>query len=132
MAYDPNQLFGTYSGLPALKRVIAKTIQPKTFAAGTGTLAKLTPVVYNTSTNQWTVWANGGANGTGTIKGFVWPDPITLVSDKEVIGNVLIEGKIHFDDIALPTGQTAANLKTACRSGPRDLGLFIQGLDQVR
>jgi len=131
MALNPNELFSSAS-VAALKRVEAKTIQPKTFASGSGTLAALTPVAFNTSTGFWVVWTNGGANGTGTIKGFVWPDAVVLDSDEEVLGNVLLEGKIHYADIALPDGETAANLKGALRDGPRSLGIIIQGLDQVR
>ena len=241
MALNPNELFSSSTVSPLL-RVEAKTIQPKTFASGSGTLGQLTPVVFNTSTNFWQVWSdavaeistitanatpntggtftltvNGqetaaiafdataaviqtalealsnvesgdvtavattgtdlgdanavvtltwGGNFTGTnptiaiddssltggsgdhalaeatagiaaadvntIKGFVWPDAVVLDSDEEVIGNVLLEGKLHYDDIALPAGEIAANLKGALRDGPRALGLIIQGLDQVR
>lgn len=131
MALNPNELFASNT-VSALKRVEAKTIQPKTFASGSGTLAQLTPIAFNTSTGFWVPWTDGGANGTGTISGFVWPDEVVLDSDDEVMGNVLLEGKVHYDDIALPSGETEANLKTALRDGPRGLGLIIQGLDQVR
>lgn len=131
MAYNPNELFSSASKADTL-RVFPRAIQPKTFAAGSGTLAKLCPVAFNTSTNQWVVWTNGGANGTGTISGFVWPDAVVLDSDEEVIGNVLMQGRVHYADIPVPTGETADNLKTALRSGPRGLGLIIEGLDQVR
>lgn len=241
MALNPNELFSSAS-VSALKRVEAKTIQPKTFASGSGTLAQLTPVTFNTLTGFWQVWTdataevttitanatpntggtftltvNGvttaaiafdataaqvqtalealanvqsgdvtavqttgtdlgdanavvtltwGGNFTGTnptisiddtgltggsgdhalaeatagvaagetnkVKGFIWPDAVVLDSDEEVIGNVLLEGKVHYDDITLPAGETAANLKGALRNGPRTEGLIIQGLDQVR
>lgn len=130
MALDPNELFSSTTD-PAKLRVDANRIAPKKFGTGSGTLAGLTPVAYNTSSNEWVVWATGGANGTGTISGFVWPDDIVLDASDEVLGNVLLEGTVHFDDIVV-TGGTEAQLKTALRDGPRALGLHIQGLDQVR
>lgn len=131
MALNPNELFSSASEAAKL-RVEPITIQPKKFASGSGTLAALTPVAYNTSTNMWVVWTNGGANGTGTISGFVWPDAVVLDSDEEVLGNILLEGKIHHDDIPVPSGETQNNLDAALRSGPRALGLIVQGLTQVR
>lgn len=131
MAQNENELFSSNS-VDATLRVNAKTIQPKSFASGSGTLAGLTPVAFNTSTNLWVVWTNGGANGTGTISGFVWPDDVVLDASDEVTGQVLLEGKIHFDDIVVPSGETEANLKTAIRGNLRALGLVVQGLTQVR
>lgn len=132
MAYDGNEQFAATDPISRGLRVEPKTIQPKTFATGSGTLAALTPVAYNTSTNKWVVWTNGGSNGTGTVSGFIFPDAVTLNASKEVIGQVLIQGKIHYSDIVLPENEVEANLKTALRSGPRGLGLIIQGLDLVR
>lgn len=132
MAYNANELYKSASGTNPFPRCEPRTIQPKTFASGSGTLDPLTPVAFNTSSNKWVVWANGGANGAGTIKGFVGFDAVVLDSDEEVLGNVILEGKLHLDDIPVPSGQTLSNLKIALRSGPRDLGLIIQGLDQVR
>lgn len=134
MAYDPNEQFASSTG--STKPSVANSrIQPKTFASGTDLLAVLTPVAYNTSTNQWVVWTNGGANGTGTIRGFVWEDEVQLVSGSEVLGNVLIAGDLNYDDIVLPSGESDANLKTAVRAGSpslRELGINILGLDQIR
>lgn len=235
MAYDANQLWSTGSNRPKGLRAWATSIMPKTFAGGTGTLKKLTPVAFNTSTNFWQVWTasknqktlldaagtvsggtltitvegettatiaydaapaavksalealggvevgdvavsgttidaddvviefkgnfaaravdisvddssiTGGGTVTTTqnqaavgdterdqIRGFVWPDEVVLVSGKEVLGQVMLAGKVHYDDIVLPDGEVEADLKTALRDGPRDRGLHIQGLDQVR
>lgn len=76
--------------------------------------------------------AGASANGIDQIRGFVWPDPIVLSGTGEVIGQVLLAGNIHFDDIAKPSAESVSDLKDACRVGPRTLGLFIEGLDQVR
>lgn len=131
MAYNPNEQFASAAGKGSALRCFPQDILPVTFAAGSGTLAPLRAVAFNTSSNKWVPWTNGGANGAGTIKGFVWPDAVVLDSDEEIIGQVLIQGEIHFDDIPV-AGGTLAELKTACRSGPRDLGIIITGLDQVR
>lgn len=131
MALNPNEQFASNS-VDAKLRVEAHTIQPKKFGSGSGTLAVLTPIAFNTSTNVWVVWTNGGANGTGTIGGFVWSDDVVLDSDEEVLGNVLLEGKIHYDDIVLPGGELEADLQTALRSGLRDKGIIVQGLTQFR
>lgn len=131
MALNPNEQFASNS-VNAKLRVEAHTIQPKKFGSGSGTLAVLTPIAFNTSTNVWVVWTNGGANGTGTISGFVWSDDVVLDSDEEVLGNVLLEGKIHYDDIVLPGGELEADLQTALRSGLRDKGIIVQGLTQFR
>jgi hypothetical protein len=79
-----------------------------------------------------TVEAGGSANGTNVIRGFVWPDAITLDSDEEVLGNVMLAGIVHYADIPLPSGESTASLQAALRSGVRELGITVQGLSQVR
>jgi len=78
--------------------------------------------------------STAGVDGQGVdaVKGFVWPDPIVLDASNDVIGVVMLEGEVHYDDIVLPTGESATTLKAALRSGPRALGLNIVGLAQVR
>ncbi|RLB78180.1 MAG: hypothetical protein DRH24_14890 [Deltaproteobacteria bacterium] len=132
MAYDDNQLFsqGSYDPYPRIKPVHQ---YPKTFAAGTDKLEVGTPVAFNTSTKQWVVWTSGGANGTGEIRGFVYPEAIQLVSGKEVLGVVMMAGEIHYDDIVLPSGETESDLKDSLRADAvRERGLWITGLDEVR
>lgn len=132
MALDPNEGFASNSVDPKL-RVDALTIQPKKFASGSGTFAELTPVAFNTSSNMWVVWTSGGSDGTGTIKGFVWPDQVVLDGSNEVLGNVLLQGKVHYDDIPVPAGETQNDLDTALRTGGlREAGIIIQGLTQFR
>lgn len=241
MAYNPNEQYKESALLGSGLRFFPEgNSVPKTFAAGSGTLAPGTPVSFNTSTNKWVVWgaavsevstitshatpatagtftitvdgevsgaiafdataaiiqtalramaginnedvsvaattgvdlgdassvvtitwagkfagaapvvsiqtgsltgnahvlaeatAGVAANGTNLIKGFIWPNPVVLDSDEEVLGVVMLMGRAHYDDIVLPAGQTADGLKAALRDGPRALGLKIEGLDQVR
>ncbi|MCZ2418668.1 MAG: head decoration protein [Burkholderiales bacterium] len=114
---------------PAPGGVQVKTFAPTTPAA---TYPVGTPLAFNTSTNKWVVWTNGGSNGTGTVKGFVYPDAVTTDGTNDVMAPVLLLGEIPYEDIVLPAGESADNLKTALRSGPRDIGLHVTGLDQVR
>lgn len=129
MAFTANELLSQDGDFVQQLRARADHIQPKTFASGSGTLERLTPVAFNTSSTKWVVWTNGGSNGTGTIKGFIWPDPVVLSASGEVLGNVMTAGLIHFADIVVPYGETSGNLKTALRGTVRALGFTIQGLD---
>jgi len=76
------------------------------------------------------------STGRSEIRGFVWPDEIVLDDsgdgNEDVLGQVLTEGLVHYDDIVLVAGEDEDVLKEALRSGPRALGLVIQGLDKVR
>lgn len=133
MAYAENQLFSSASGKGSSLRAAATSVQPKTFAGGTALLAPLSPVAYNTSTNTWVLWDQDGTNGTNAIKGFVWPDGVQLVSGSEVIGQVMLAGRIHFDDIPVVTANyNAAQLKAAVQSTVRSLGFIIEGLENFR
>ncbi|MCP4897875.1 MAG: hypothetical protein GY906_12960 [bacterium] len=137
MAYKDRELFSSVTRGPDLRCEPSK-VQVKTFApvAGGATLAPLTPIAYETVLDKWVVWANAGVNDANVIRGFVWPDAVELddsgVGNEDVMGQVVMEGRIHADDIPLPGGELQANLNAALRSGPRDLGLFIYGLDEVR
>ena len=76
--------------------------------------------------------AGGLDNGAQDIKGFVWPSDVVLVSGSTVLGNVMMNGRVHYDDIVLPSGQTLPDLQAALRSGMRALGFDIEGLSNVR
>jgi hypothetical protein len=240
MAYDSNEQYRSQDGLGSGPRVYPTQINPKRFAAGSGTLEACTPVAYNTNTDKWVVWSDpvqevttitanatpatagtftltvngevsatiafdataaaiqtallnmagifpgdvvavattgvdlGDANAVVTltwggqfdgaapvvaitttgltgnahalaeatagvahyesdiVRGFVYPDDIELDDTDDVLGQVMMAGRIHYDDIVLPDGAVEAQLKEALRDGPRALGLIIEGLTQVR
>lgn len=134
MAINNQQLVGTFGASTPDLRAFPTQSHPKTFAnvAGGPTLARLTPVAYNTSTNKWVAWDAYGGNDVETIRGFVYPEAIVLDATNDVIGVVMTEGNIHYDDIALPTGEVEADLKAALQSGVKDRGFNIQGLINVR
>lgn len=234
MALNANSLRSTATGLGSGLRAYATSVQPKKFAAGSGTLAKLTPVTFNDATHTWQLWSGGTSevnvitaastaatdgtfdltingttvadldhdisvidlkaaivaagvcsaddvvvaeagggldanNGTCTltwagemaeqdvditldatgltgnphvlstsqagsatrIDGFVWPDAIALDSDEEVLGQVMLTGRIHIDDIPVVSASyTAGALAAACRDKQvRDSGFIIEGLE---
>jgi hypothetical protein len=59
MAYNANELRSTATGIGSGLRLYSTSTQPKTFAMGSGTIAKATPVTYNDATRKWNVWAGG-------------------------------------------------------------------------
>lgn len=238
MAQNENELFEAGTGVPARPRVEPITIQPKSIATGSGVLAVVTPMAFNTNTSLWQIWGeavsevntitaasttatdgtftmtvNGqttgaidhdaaaatiqaalealvdivpgdvacvdsggglaaddgvctitwGGNyigvvmtisvtlsltgndhvfadaingvavyGTNLIKGFLWPDPVTLNADDELTAQILLEGKVHYDDIVVPSGETESVMKAELQANARALGLIIQGLVSVR
>lgn len=129
MALQPKELYET-SAIGGIKKVGPTRVMPKQFAAGTALLGYLIPVAFNTATNLWVVWTNGGATGTGTIRGFVGERKgVQLVAGGEVMGNVILGGYINYADIPVPAGETQGNLDTALLdAGLVTRGLFIRGL----
>jgi hypothetical protein len=132
MATNQPEMFSSAAGVGSGLRVWPLTIQPKLFATGSGTLAKLTPVAFDTTAKQWKPWdQTGGAAGQDTIRGVVWPDAITLNGSDEVIGQVMLEGKVHFDDLPAATdvdaSATAAGWNQALRDA-QSWGLIVEGI----
>ena len=131
MATQKTELFETRSGLSSQLRVEATVIQPRKFATGTGTLVRLTPVAFNTSTLKYVPWDQDGLNGTNIMEGFVWPDEVLLDAADEVLGNILLGGKLHFDDLPVATtvdaAATAAGWNAALRAA-KTFGLYVEGV----
>lgn len=132
MPYATNSLYQTAAGIGSVKRVFPASLQPKTFAPNNGTFAVGQVVSYNTSTNKWVPWANGGANGTGQIQGIVFPDPVVTHATDDVLGQVMLTGRAHVDDLIPGGAQTVANMKSNLRGSVRTLGIIIEGLDNFR
>lgn len=135
MALDPREVYAsTTQG--AAKRIYPTANHVKEFATGTGTLLPGTVIAFNSSTNKWVPWANGGANDTGTPRAIVWPEAITLNASNEVNGVVMMAGRAHASDlIDQATGNLSANLTAALRVGTtslRQFGILIDGLTQIR
>ncbi|MFG0317082.1 MAG: hypothetical protein ACF8XB_07415, partial [Planctomycetota bacterium JB042] len=85
------------------------------------------------TTGKWVVWTDGGANGTGTISGFVYPDGVVTDETDDVLGNVMIRGSIHAADVALPTGEDQADLDAALKAATlREKGIDVEGIAGVQ
>lgn len=141
MALDPNELRSeeTRTAYPRIHPDMGPgAVATKEFAAIVAeTLLPVgLPVAYNTSTNKWVPWDADGSNGTDTMKGIVYPEAIQTDGTNSVLGNVMLKGQAHYDDIWAAVNslglETADDLKTELRSGPRSIGIAIQGLTQVR
>lgn len=133
MALNPNELWQSAAGEGGGLRFFPEVNQPKEFAQGLLVLAKGTAVTYNTSTGKWQVFDADGMNGTNLVKGFVWPDDITLDADEEVLGQVMLTGRVHIADIPLVSGQyNLAELSANLQANARGIGIIVEGLAQVR
>lgn len=131
MALGDNELFSSNDGRGSSERVVPTSIQPKKFATGAADIPRLAIVAYNTSTGFWVPWVDGASNGAGVMKGLVWPDIIELDSSDEVLGHVMLRGKVHHDDVAL-NGEAQADVTAELQEFARDLGIDVQGEHKIR
>ncbi len=133
MSLKDNELYSSASRDP-FPRISPETVKVKTFAADAGeaTLAVGTPVAFDTVNDQWVVWSASGTGDVDEIKGFIYPDDVDLDASEEVQGQVMLRGTIHDDDIELPDGESAVDLREALRTDCLERGLIIDGLDAVR
>ena len=133
MALEPNELFASNTVGPDLRFFPeAGSIQPKTFAAGAITLLKGTPIAFDSVALTWKIWEDSGANETGIIRGFVWPDDVKLEAGGEVLGQVFMKGRLHAADVVLPAGELQAGLDANLQLGLRERGFIVEGLEKFR
>lgn len=90
-----------------------------------------TVVAFNTSTNGYTEWANGGMNDTDQIRGVVHPEAVTVLTTGEVVGTIMVEGEAHRDEL-LSDGGTSGQLDAALAAQARERGIIVRGLADVR
>ena len=128
---------------PAFRKYVPGRVEAKTLASSGGeeVLAGLTPMAFDSAAGYWVPWANGGANGTDVIRGFLDPystkehegeTGLQLSASDEIIANIITEGTFAYSAISLPAGQTSSNLQAALRDPAtrKDL-LRINGLSKV-
>ena len=133
MALGDNELFSSNTEAAKLRVFPEGATQPKTFAVGAVTIAPGTPVAYDTVAETWQVFEEGGANEIDIIRGFVWPDPIVLDAADEVLGQVMLRGRIHRDDVQLPAGELQADVDAAMQAPLRaNTGIIVEGLEKFR
>lgn len=142
MALADDQLFSSQAGKGAEIRMFPRKNKVGTLAAQTGapTLPKGTPLAYNTSTNLWTVFTQGGSNGEAVIRGFLMDvDGVATSATEEVQVVIMLEGDVHRDDInttairaVLGGSANEAQVDTALQAQLlRELSLHVQGLINV-
>lgn len=116
--------------------VEAYEMQAGIFDGVTGgpTLEVLTPLAFNTSVNQWVVFDADGTNGTDTVRGFVYPEPVTLDATDEVQGQILTSGRVDWNDVvkAVAGSYNEAELTAELQANAHGRGLFIKNLGGVR
>jgi hypothetical protein len=132
MAYGDNELRNSGSYDPKI-RIGPEHMISGTFAidSGAAELAPGTPLAYDEANFAWVVWSASGTGEVDEIKGFV-VDAVQLSATYQVIGQIMVSGMIHFDDIPVPTGESSADLRQACRTDCLSRGLIVQGLTDVR
>jgi len=128
MAVEPLSLFDEQDGPSVGPRLIVKPAGLKIHAfdnvSGGPLLAKLTPVVRDSG--GWRAWADADEVVHGLTA-----EEVQLHATNQVLAPVILAAELSYLDIAIPAGQTEATLKTALRSGARELGLDIRDLDDA-
>jgi len=140
MAIIGDTNFGSYDH-EAADRTVCTRSRSVVFHQGSATLPRNCPVAYNTSLNKWVPCdPDGSTNGVEDIRGFVWPEAITLNASNDVTGTIMVEGTINVADIntaailaVLGEADFTTNLKGQLGSGSvptlRELGIIVEGLD---
>lgn len=110
-------------------RIFPEVVQVKKFAAGTTAMLRGTPVALNSSTGFMVPLDDDGTNATNVIVGFLAQDH-TLLAGGETLAPVMIEGRIHIDDVPLIAGAyTKANVISRGQSGElRTRDLILEGV----
>lgn len=75
------------------------------------------------------VLSTSQAGVAGRIDGFVWPDAVVLDADEEVLGQVMLGGRIHAGDLIAATSASVGAVRAACADKQlRDSGFIFEGL----
>lgn len=100
-----------------------------------------TPLAFDTSTAQWCVYEDAGANGRGTIRGFLYGTQQSDDNADDVLAVVLYRGRVNRNDVNTAAiravlggagGTSEAELDVALKvRGLRDMGIDIVGLAGV-
>jgi len=134
MALNANDLLSEAAGLGSSLRFFPTSVQPKTFDPGSGSIPKGTMVAILTATGFIVPFVSGAADGSEVMVGFAWPDDVVLDAADEVLGNVMMEGRLHVLDIisttTVPAGsETLAELKAELVLNARALNFIVEGFD---
>lgn len=143
MALETNELYATKAQKDFPRLVPGPDgVLPKLFKAVSGgkLLPNGTPVAKATAGNVWEAYDQGGSGtGTNVVMGILFEREGLQVNDSgvsntEKMGNVLLFGTIHRDDVntaairaVLSGSPSEANLDAAL-AALRDKGIMVQGL----
>jgi hypothetical protein len=144
MALGSNELFADNSrgAHPRLEALRTKVVHVEDNAGSIAVELPIgTPLAFDTSTNQWCVYEDGGSNGRGTIRGFVYGVEQSDDETDDVLMVVLYRGTVHRDDVNTSAiravlggsgGTSEAELDIALKvRGLRDMGIDVLGLAGV-
>ncbi len=102
MALGSNELFSDASrgAHPRLEALRTKVVHVEDNAGSVAVVLPIgTPLAFDTSSGQWCVYEDGGANGRGTIRGFVYGVAQSDDETDDVLMVVLYRGRVHRDDV---------------------------------
>lgn len=102
MALGSNELFDSNSrgAHPRLEALATKVVHVEDNAGSVAVELPIgTPLAFDTSTNQWCVYEDGGSNGRGVISGFVYGTAQSDDETDDVLMVVLYRGRVHRDDV---------------------------------
>lgn len=142
MALGKRDLRATYDGRRPDKRMTPKegggtavgVLAPQT---GAPLLPEGTPLAWDTSASKWTVFTQGGSNGTNLIKAFVGDSGGVQSHATDDVQVLLFKaGTVHRDDVntaailaVLGGSASEANVDTALQAhSVRQVGIDVQGL----
>ena len=144
MALGANELFASASRAahPRLEALATKVVHVEDNAGSVAVLLPIgTPLAYDTSTSQWCVYEDAGANGRGTIRGFVYGVAQSDDETDDTLMVVLYRGRVYRDDVNTAAiravlggagGTSEAELDIALKvRGLRDMGIDVVGLAGV-
>lgn len=145
MALEKIELFGGPATKPVTPRLNASRLKVVVLAVGSALLPVGTPIAYDTSTNTWKPYVQGGMNESNVIRAFIYERPVQLSGTGEQHGVALIGGEVYASDVntaairaVLGGSPSEANIQTALRTnngaGPtlRELNIDVRGLSQIR
>ena len=144
MALGSNELFSSASrgAHPRLEALATRVVHLEDNAGSAPVELPIgTPLAYDTSTSQWCVYEDAGANGRGTIRGFLYGVEQSDDETDDVLVVVLYRGRVHRDDVNTAAiravlggagGTSEAELDIALKvRGLRDMGIDVVGLAGV-
>jgi len=86
-----------------------------------------------------TVFEDGGATRKeNTLVGICWPDDVTVSSTGDVIGQMMLMGRVHANDIRYTASSDVGYagslnpIKDTLQTGSRALGIVVEGLAGIR